>query len=88
MAISVDIQDREGVISVSDCGRGIPPEEQDRIFDKFHRLDTGDSKETYGSGLGLYFCRRVLELMGGHIWVESALGQGTTFRFALPLAEE
>ncbi len=88
VAVSVEVQDHEGIVSVSDRGRGIPPEEQDRIFEKFHRLDMGDSKETYGSGLGLYFCRRVIEMMGGRIWVESALGQGATFRFALPLAEE
>lgn len=86
VAVSVQAQDGEGIVSISDCGRGIPLEEQGHIFEKFHRLDTGDSKETYGSGLGLYFCRRVIEAMGGRIWVESEPGHGTTFRFALPLA--
>ncbi len=66
VAVTVEVrEDREGVVSVSDSGPGIPPEEQSRIFEKFHRLDTGDSKETYGYGLGLYLCRRLVEAMGG-----------------------
>lgn len=85
--VSVDVHHHEGVVSVSDLGPGIPPEEQARIFEKFHRLDAGDSKETYGYGLGLYLCRRLVEAMGGRIWVESQAGQGATFRFALPLAQ-
>lgn len=88
VAVKVKVQAAEGIVSVSDQGRGIPLQEQDRIFEKFYRLDTGDSKETYGSGLGLYFCRRVIEAMGGRIWVESECGHGTTFRFSLPLAEK
>ena len=88
VAVTVEVrEDREGVVSVRDSGPGIPPEEQSRIFEKFHRLDTGDSKETYGYGLGLYLCRRLVEAMRGRIWVESEPSQGATFRFALPLAE-
>ena len=75
------------VLSVSDNGPGIPPEEHEIIFEKFHRLDSGDAKETYGYGLGLYLCRRLVEAMNGRIWVESKPGQGATFRFALPLVE-
>ncbi len=85
--LAVDIQDQEAIVSVSDDGPGIPPEEQNRVFEKFHRLDSGDSKETYGYGLGLYLCRRLVEAMGGRIWVESESGRGATFRFALPVAE-
>ncbi len=85
--VSVEVHSHEGIVSVSDAGPGIPPEEQARIFEKFHRLDSGDSKETYGYGLGLYLCRRLVEAMGGRIWVESGAGQGATFRFALPLAQ-
>jgi len=85
VVLQVNTEGQEAVISVSDSGPGIPPEEHDHIFDKFHRLDTGDAKETYGYGLGLYLCRRLLEAMDGRIWVESEPGCGTTFRFALPL---
>ena len=75
----------EAVFSVSDSGPGIPSEELDHIFEKFHRLDSSDSKETYGYGLGLYLCRRLIEAMNGRIWVASEPGQGTTFRFTLPM---
>lgn len=85
VVLQVVTEGREAVISVSDSGPGIPPEEHGHIFDKFHRLDTGDAKETYGYGLGLYLCRRLVEAMEGRIWVESEPGCGTTFRFALPL---
>jgi signal transduction histidine kinase len=88
VAVAVEVRgDREGVVSVHDSGPGIPPEEQSRIFEKFHRLDSSDAKETYGYGLGLYLCRRLVEAMDGRIWVESEPGHGATFRFALPLAE-
>ena len=85
VVLDVQIKGQEAVISVSDSGPGIPPEEHLHIFEKFHRLDSGDAKETYGYGLGLYLCRRLVEAMNGRIWVESDPGQGATFRFALPL---
>ena len=85
VVLDVHTEGQEAVISVSDSGPGIPPEEHSHIFEKFHRLDSGDAKETYGYGLGLYLCRRLVEAMGGRIWVESEPGHGTTFRFALPL---
>ncbi len=87
VGVRIDIREKEGIVSISDDGPGIPIEEQNRIFEKFHRLDSGDSKETYGYGLGLYLSRRLIEAMGGRIWVESAPGHGATFCFALPLAE-
>lgn len=87
VAISIEIRENEGVLSVSDHGPGIRAEDQLRLFQKFDRLDSGDDKETYGYGLGLYLCRRLIEEMQGKIWVESNPGYGTTFRFALPLAE-
>lgn len=74
------------IVSVSDRGMGIPPDEVEKIFDKFHRVERNDSMETYGHGLGLYICRRLVEAQGGHIGVESVLGEGSTFHFSLPLA--
>jgi signal transduction histidine kinase len=67
-------------IWVSDTGPGIPPELQTRLFQKFV---TGALPQK-GSGLGLAFCRLAVEAQGGHIWVESKAGQGSTFYFTLP----
>ncbi len=87
VTLSVEISENQGVLSVSDHGPGIRVEDQPRLFQKFYRLDSGDDKETYGYGLGLYLCRRLIEGMHGKIWIESSRGHGATFRFALPLAE-
>ena len=77
---------RFAIVSVSDRGIGIPPNEVDKIFEKFHRVDRRDAAENYGHGLGLYICRRLVQAQGGKIWAESVLGEGSTFRFSLPLA--
>jgi two-component system sensor histidine kinase KdpD len=71
---------------VRDNGPGIPVAEQDRIFDKFTRLH-GTSKPG-GLGIGLAFCRLAVQGHGGHIWVESEPGQGSTFHFTFPKATE
>ena len=73
---------------MSDQGIGIPLELQDRIFEKFYRVDGRESKEVYGHGLGLYFARRVVEAHGGQISVQSEPGKGSTFTFTLPVARE
>lgn len=73
-------------VAVTDRGVGIPSDEVEKIFDKFHRVDRSDRAETYGHGLGLYICRRLIEAQGGTISVESVLGEGSTFRFTLPVA--
>jgi signal transduction histidine kinase len=85
VVLDVNTEGQEAVISVSDNGPGIPPEEHDQIFEKFHRLDSVDAKDTYGYGLGLYLCRRLVGAMHGRIWIESEPGHGATFRFSLPL---
>jgi signal transduction histidine kinase len=73
--------------TVRDEGLGIPPAEQDRIFQKFYRLDASMSRGVGGSGLGLFICRELVELMDGRIWVSSEPGLGSTFAFELPVAE-
>lgn len=84
--VDADANDQFVIVSVSDEGIGIPGEELGKIFDKFHRVDRRDASESYGHGLGLYICRRLIEAQGGQIWVDSVLGEGSTFRFSLPLA--
>jgi two-component system phosphate regulon sensor histidine kinase PhoR len=70
--------------SVQDQGLGIPLGEQERIFDKFYRLDPDQRGGIGGTGLGLYICRELVRSMHGRIWVESEPGKGTTFAFELP----
>jgi PAS domain S-box-containing protein len=81
-------QDGESVrFSVRDEGLGIPTGEQERIFDKFYRLDPDNRRGIGGSGLGLYICRELVHSMNGRVWVESEQGRGATFVFELPIAE-
>ena len=70
--------------SVRDQGLGIPVGEEERIFDKFYRLDPDQRRGIGGTGLGLYICRELVRSMHGRIWVESEPGKGTTFAFELP----
>ncbi|HEV8687884.1 MAG TPA: HAMP domain-containing sensor histidine kinase [Gaiellaceae bacterium] len=76
---------RQARISVCDQGLGIPTADQERIFEKFHRLDPNMTRGVGGSGLGLYICRELVERMHGRIWVTSEVGSGSTFTFELPL---
>lgn len=80
-------RERDAVrVSVADHGPGIAPEDIPRLFDRFQRLHRAES--TGGAGLGLFITRNLVELMGGEIQVVSRPGQGSTFSFTLPLAEE
>ena len=72
--------------SVRDRGLGIPAGEQERIFEKFYRLDPDLTRGVGGTGLGLYICREIVRRLGGRIWVESTPGLGSTFSLELPLA--
>ena len=75
------------VLSVTDRGPGIAPEEQERIFEKYYRGQQGRDHVT-GMGMGLPIARQVIEAHDGRIWVESRPGEGTTFCFTLPFAHE
>lgn len=76
-------QDNDLVISVSDTGVGIPPDELHRVFGEFQQIDHGGISRG-GSGLGLAISKRLVELHGGSMWVESERGRGSTFCFTLP----
>jgi len=71
-------------LSVADTGIGIPREDQTHLFQKFYRVDSSDTREIGGTGLGLYLCRRLAETIGGRIWVESEYKRGSTFYVELP----
>lgn len=79
-------QETQVVVSVRDDGRGIPADQLDHVFDRFHQVRATDATEKGGTGLGLTITRSIVERHGGQIWVESVYGEGTTFSFSLPLA--
>ena len=72
-------------ISISDTGIGIPREKQGSLFQSFTQVDTSSSRKYEGTGLGLAICKKLVELMGGTIQMQSELGRGSTFSFTLPL---
>ena len=82
--IHAAVESDQWICSVSDNGPGIAPEYFDTVFQAFKRLH---GKEVPGTGIGLAVCRRIVENHNGRIWVESAPGEGATFRFALPLKQ-
>ena len=88
-AVDVGATQRDGEIrvSVTDTGPGIAAEDHERIFEEFQQTDVG-SEQREGTGLGLALSRRLVELHGGRIWVESELGKGSTFAFTLPGARD
>jgi signal transduction histidine kinase/DNA-binding response OmpR family regulator len=77
--------EREGFctlqVSVTDTGIGISPEQQSRLFASFQQAESGTSRKFGGTGLGLAISKRIVDLMGGRIWIESELGRGSTFVF-------
>jgi len=72
-------------VSVADTGRGIPPEESEKIFDYLYQVEVNDQTGHKGLGLGLYICKELVSRHGGRIWVESQPGYGSTFFFTLPV---
>ena len=73
-------------VSVEDAGPGVPPEELEAIFEKFHQVRRDGHGKTQGTGLGLAIAKSLIELHGGRIGVESEVGRGSRFRFTVPAA--
>jgi PAS domain S-box-containing protein len=85
--ITGTFDDDEVTISVKDEGVGLLPDQLERVFERFYRVEDALSRSTQGTGLGLYLARAVIEAHGGRIWGESTPRQGATFSFSLPRVE-
>jgi adenylate cyclase len=85
VTIQAKVEDGSFVVTVADTGMGIAAEDLERIFGEFQQVDSSSTRKKGGTGLGLAIAKRIVELHGGRIWVESSPGQGSTFSFTLPL---
>jgi PAS domain S-box-containing protein len=85
-AVSLGITGNDKVVQcyVKDTGPGIPAEDIPHLFQKFYRVDNSATRTIGGTGLGLFICRKIIELYSGRIWAESTLGEGSTFYINLP----
>ena len=83
--IGTSATDGSFLVSVSDTGSGIPQADQQRIFEEFQQVDSSSTRIKSGTGLGLSIAKRIVEMHGGRMWVESSVGKGSTFSFSLPI---
>jgi GAF domain-containing protein len=88
VAIKASAADGAFAVAVCDTGPGIPPVDQAKIFEEFQQADSSITRKKGGTGLGLSIAKRIIEMHGGRIWVESEPGKGSTFRFTLPVRVE
>jgi signal transduction histidine kinase len=88
VAVRVSALDGAFLAAVADTGPGINKEDQERIFEEFQQSDSALTKGKTGTGLGLAIAKRIAELHGGRIWVESAPGKGSTFYIRIPVRSE
>jgi signal transduction histidine kinase len=88
VGVEATVSNETFMVSVSDTGPGLSEADQKRIFDEFHQVDGSITREKGGSGLGLSIAKKIVEMHGGSIWVESNVGKGLTFRFTLPVRVE
>jgi signal transduction histidine kinase len=88
VTLSTRSEDGFALVSVADTGLGIPPDEIGHVFERFRRVRSGAAQSIPGTGLGLTIVKQIVEMHGGKIWVESAVGHGSAFHFTIPLAAE
>jgi len=88
VAVKAAMENESYTISVHDTGPGIKPADQIKIFEEFQQADTSETKAKGGTGLGLSIAKRIVEMHGGRLWVESSPDQGSTFSFTVPLRVE
>jgi PAS domain S-box-containing protein len=88
VTLTVQNQVEQVLFQVQDQGRGVPADKVETIFGQFQQVDASDARDKGGTGLGLAICRNIVQKHGGRIWVESALGKGSTFYFTLPIPLE
>ena len=84
--VSARVNSNEMVIEVTDTGIGIPLIDQERIFERFYRVDAARSREAGGTGLGLSIAKHIIDAHDGRLWVESTVGEGSRFSFSIPMA--
>lgn len=80
-------QENHIIVSIKDTGKGITEADIPKLFQKFQQIESAETNEEGGTGLGLAICKEIISRHGGKIWVESKLGEGTTFNFILPIQE-
>jgi PAS domain S-box-containing protein len=88
VSVSISYDKDTATVCIADTGIGIPTDAQKHLFEKFYRVDNTATRETGGTGLGLFITRTIIESFGGKIWLESQLGKGTKFFFTTPLSLE
>ncbi|MBI2864122.1 MAG: PAS domain S-box protein [Chloroflexi bacterium] len=86
IVVEVEARPGEALVSVTNQGKGVKPEDRDKLFTRFHRTRQAKEERVPGLGLGLYIAKGLVEAHGGRIWVESQPGKFATFRFTLPVA--
>lgn len=88
VSIHSSMRNGRALVRVEDTGIGVPPEEQETVFEIFKQVGDNLTDRPQGTGLGLSICKEIIELHGGDIWVESSSGKGSAFCFSLPLEEK